>query len=100
MKTTLSSAQTRFLRGLCHSLKPVVMIGQNGLSDNVMTEIDSAIQHHELIKVKIAQSDRAARKEMARTIIERSDSVLVQEIGQVICLYRKNDQETKIELPR
>ena len=55
--TTLSTKQKQFLKGLAHHLSPVVMLGGNGLTEGVLAEIDNALNHHELIKVKIAGAD-------------------------------------------
>ncbi|EJS89092.1 hypothetical protein AAUPMB_07522, partial [Pasteurella multocida subsp. multocida str. Anand1_buffalo] len=52
MSITLSTKQKQFLKGLAHHLNPVVMIGNNGLTEGVLAEIDNALAHHELIKVK------------------------------------------------
>ena len=57
----LTAHQKRYLRGLAHSLKPVVMIGASGLTENVIAEIDASIEHHELIKVRVNATDREER---------------------------------------
>ena len=54
----LSKNQLKFLRGEAHNLKPVVMIGANGLTENVLAEINHALEHHELIKIKVRAEDR------------------------------------------
>ena len=65
---SLTKNQIKFLRGLCHSLNPVVMIGQKGLTNEVLDELDIALNHHELVKIKIAIDDREARKEIINSL--------------------------------
>ncbi|XSG84744.1 MAG: ribosome assembly RNA-binding protein YhbY [Methylohalobius sp. ZOD2] len=80
----------RTLRSRAHHLKPVVMTGQNGISEAVLAEIDLALDHHELIKVRLSAGDRQARKEMAAHICERLEAELVQLLGHVATFYREN----------
>ena len=94
----LSDAQKRHLRGLGHHLKPVVWVGQHGLSDNVMLEIDQALYSHELIKVKIA-ADRNTRQALTVEICEKTDAELIQAIGQMLVLFRRNPDKPRIALP-
>ncbi len=94
----LSEHQKKHLRGLCHELKPVVILGNNGLTENVSNEIDIALTHHELIKVKI-RADRDERKAISLEIAKKSKSTLVQTIGQVACYYRLNKDNPKIVVP-
>ncbi len=95
----LTSQQLRYLRGLAHHLKPVVMIGQKGLSENVLTELEQALAHHELIKVSIASEDREERKVFTDEICTHSQAELVQRIGKISVLYRPA-KKPKIQLPR
>jgi len=95
----LSSAQKRHLRGLAHHIRPVVMVGDKGLTPNVLEEIDRALEHHELIKVKL-RSDRATRREQALEIAQRCGAEIVHSIGQVCCFFRRNRDKPVIELPR
>lgn len=96
---TLSSSQKRHLRGLSHNIKPVVMVGDKGLTDNVWMEIETALEHHELIKIKM-RADRDSRKNWTAAIAKRSSAELVHSIGQVACFYRRNPKRQVIELPR
>lgn len=94
----LSQNQKRHLRGLGHHLKPVVMIGQHGLHDTVIAEIEQALEAHELVKVKIA-ADRATREHLAEEISRRTGAEPVQRIGQMQILFRRNQEKPKIALP-
>lgn len=95
----LKEKQKRHLRGLLHQRKPVVIIGGAGLTDNVMLEIDNALAHHELIKVKINADDRAARQAMIEQISEQTQSELVQTIGHTASFYRQAEKP-KITFPK
>ena len=94
----ITEKQRRHLRKLAHSLKPVVIIGQHGLSENVITEIDNALGHHELIKVRINASDKAARQAMIDAIAEQTESDFVLSIGHIAAFYRAADKPI-IQLP-
>jgi RNA-binding protein len=100
MSAVLRNAQQRYLRGLAHALKPVVQIGGKGLSDSVLAELDIALEHHELIKVKVSAEDRDARDEMVAEMVMRSRANLIQRIGNVATLYRRSQDNPRIVLPR
>ncbi len=78
------------LRAKAHALKPVVITGQAGISEAVLNEINLALDHHELIKVRVNAEDREQRKEMGGQICEETGAELIQSIGHIITLYRKN----------
>ena len=96
----LSNSQMRFLRGLGHGLKPVVAIAVKGLTDNVMSELELALDHHELIKVRISADDRDARDALIESVLMRTSADKVQRVGHVLTLFRRNTREPKIDLPR
>lgn len=95
----LTGKQKHYLRGLGHHQKPVVMIGNAGLSDNVKNEIDQALTTHELIKIKLPGGDREERQKFANQICEAADAEIIQSIGRVVLVYRRG-QEARITLPR
>ena len=97
--TNLSTKQKQFLKGLAHHLSPVVMLGSNGLTEGVLAEIDNALNHHELIKVKIAGADRETKQLIIDAIVRETQSSNVQTIGHILVLYRPSE-EGKIQLPR
>ena len=84
----LSPQQIREYRAQAHSLKPVVLLGGKGLTDAVLAEIDNALNHHELIKVKIP-AEREERQHIARDIADKMQAELIQTIGQIAVFYRK-----------
>lgn len=95
---SLTNAQRKFLRGLTHDLHPVVMIADKGLTDNVMAELESALEHHELIKVKL-RGERDRRDQWIEAIVERTGGELIHRIGQVAAFYRRNADKPRIVLP-
>lgn len=100
MPTLLTSAQTRFLRGQAHDLKAMLQVGGKGVTDALLAEIDHALEHHELIKVKVGADDREVRDAMIADLAERTGSALVQRIGHTAVLYRPSKEKRQIVLPR
>ena len=80
------------LKARAHSLEPVVLIGNKGLTDEVVTEVDRALTVHELIKVRAPALDREAREEAFKSLCERTAAEPVQHIGKVFVLYRKKPE--------
>lgn len=96
----LTNNQKKYLRSLGHHLKPVVMIGQNGLSEAVLLELESTMEKHELLKIKIRTEDRDEKHKMIDKIVNYSKSNLVQVVGNIVLIYRPFEEESKIVLPR
>jgi len=97
---TLTAAQTRFLRGQAHDLKALLQVGGKGVSEALVAEVDGALEHHELIKVKVAGSEREARDAMIAELARRAGAALVQRIGHTAILYRPSKDHRQIVLPR
>jgi len=95
----LTTKQKQYLKGLAHDKKTVVQLGNNGLTEGVVAEIDNALSHHELIKVKIPTDDKQEKQLIADAIVRETGSVKIQIIGHVLILYKASD-ENKIQLPR
>ena len=95
----LSTKQKQYLKGLAHNLKPVVLMGANGLTEAVVAEIEIALNHHELIKVKVASEDRDTKQLIVEAIIRETEAEKVQVIGKTLVLYRPSEDH-KIEIPR
>ena len=95
----LSEKQLRFLRGKAHALRPVVMLGQKGLTDNVVAETVQALRDHELIKVRVRAADRGTREALLADLVSRSDCALVNRIGHVAILYRAAQPLPRLVLP-
>ena len=91
---SLSSGQIKRLRAEGHrlKLKPVVIVGQKGLSENLHDEIEQALSHHEMIKMRIPALDKADKAKLAALICARHGATLVERIGSVLVIYRRNGE--------
>lgn len=89
---SLSQAQKKAFRRIGHHLDPVVTVSENGLSENLIAEMDRALRDHELIKVKLALSERDERAAMLEAMTDEAGAEPVQAIGKVALLYRANPQ--------
>ena len=85
---TPNKKQLRHLQSLCHALQPVVRIGQKGVTEAVLAELDIALNHHELIKIKVGYGDRSERKAIIAKIAEDHEANIIQQVGQVAGLHR------------
>ena len=96
----LTGSQRKYLRGLAHGLEPVVRVGQKGLTEEVEREVDRALGHHELVKLKLA-GDRDERRRTAEELCRGLGAELVGAIGTMAILYRRHPEpkERKIRLP-
>jgi len=95
----LNKKQIQHVKGLAHSLKPVVLLGNNGLTEAVVAEIDFALNHHELIKVKINTEDRETKALIAEAICRETNATKIQVIGKTLVIYRQSE-EKKIHIPK
>jgi len=99
---TLNEPQKKFLRGLGHQLKPLIIVGDAGLSDSLLAEFESTLAHHELIKVRVRVGDRDARDAIIEKLCADSSAELIQRIGNVALLFRQNlnkKPEKRIRIP-
>ena len=96
---TLNKKQIQHLKGLAHALKPIVLLGSNGLTEAVIAEIDYALNHHELIKVKIPTDDREVKTLIIEAICRETGATNVQAIGKTLAIYRQSP-EKKIYIPK
>ncbi len=87
---TLSTDNKKRFRTIGHGLKPVVTIAGNGLSEGVLTELNRALDDHELIKVKLAIEDREQRKATIADLCHQAKAELIQTIGKVVLIYRES----------
>jgi RNA-binding protein len=92
---SLSNEQKKRYRSIGHGLNPVVTIAANGISANVLAEIDRALNDHELIKIKLVIEDKDSRKKVISSVIEAMNASVVQEIGKVVVLLRPAKQPNK-----
>lgn len=99
----LTGKQVRYLKGLGHHLKPLVMLGRDGLSENVIKAANEVLAAHELIKVKIGNGCPLDRQEAVDVVAEKTGSEIVQILGKTFLLFRANpdrDDEQRIRLPK
>lgn len=96
---SINKKQIQYLKGLAHPLKPVVLLGNNGLTEAVVAEIDYALNHHELIKIKIPTEDHETKALIVEAICRETNGTKVQVIGKTLVLYRESE-EKKIRIPK
>ena len=96
----LTTKQKLYLKSKAHDIKPVVMIGQKGITDSVIEEIKSSIDHHELIKVKIAGQEKEVREAVAAELAEKADMTIVQIMGNTVTFFKQKKQESSFSLPK
>ena len=92
---TLTQEQKKQFKSIGHHLKPIVTVADNGLTEGVLAELDRALHDHELIKIQLRLAERDDRKAIIDELCQKSSSVLVQSIGKVALVYRKNPQPNK-----
>jgi len=95
----LTGKQKRYLRGLGHNLKPVIVVGKGELSESLLRETGEALETHELVKVKILESCMLDRNEVSKGLSEACSADVAQVLGRTILLYRRS-KEAKIEFPK
>ncbi|RRQ22972.1 YhbY family RNA-binding protein [Thiohalobacter thiocyanaticus] len=94
----LTQAQLRHLRGLGHKLKPVVTVGGKGLTESVIEEIDSSVNHHELMKIKLNVGDRDVRDQLLEELCQRLELRLIQRVGNTALVFRRNPDRPRVAL--
>lgn len=94
----LNSRQRQHLKGLAHGRKPIVIIGEQGVTEGVLAELDGALAHHELVKVRVNAADREERDAMIASMTGQTGAELVQRIGHVAVLFRRAEKPV-IALP-
>jgi RNA-binding protein len=96
MKTALNSYQCKYLRGLAHGLKPIVLIGQKGLSPSLIKALDEALTDHELVKVKFVEGKEKDNKNHVAAMLEKkADARLVGMIGHTAIFFRPHPEAGK-----
>ncbi|MCW8869605.1 MAG: YhbY family RNA-binding protein [Proteobacteria bacterium] len=95
---SLSKAAVKYLKGISHGLNPYVTIADKGVTENIITELETTLDHHELVKVKI-RAEREQRAKIIDELLNKTGAVEIQRIGQTLTLYRANPNEPVYELP-
>lgn len=96
---SLTNKQKQFLKAKAHELKPVILLGGNGLTEGVVAEIEVALNFHELIKIKVPTEDRDEKVLIMDAIVRETKADKVQVIGKTLVLFRQSEDK-KIQLPR
>lgn len=97
---TLDKKKLKHLKSLGHALQPIVRVGQKGVTEAVQNELDIALKHHEIVKIKIAIGDREERISACNALSETSGATIIQRIGQTAVLYRMNKRDPVVVFPK
>ena len=97
---TLTSSQNRYLRGLAHQTKAIILLGTKGATAAVIKELDQALEHHELVKVRLSGSDKGECQAQTDSLSDGTRSQTVHHVGHTVLLFRRNADAPKIALPR
>lgn len=91
----ISDETKRSLKSQSHHLKPIILLGANGLTDSVHTEIARALYDHELIKIKLNSKDKSEKQQLSEAICTHHNATLVNQIGHIIVIYKASDKHKK-----
>ncbi len=95
----MTSKQRAYLRGLANKIEAIFQIGKNGINDNLIKQLDDALEARELIKITVLETAPDFPKNLSFEVSERTNSIVVQVIGNKITLFRQRQKDSKIELP-
>ena len=96
----MTSKQRAYLRGLANNLTAIFQVGKNGISDNLVKQIDDALEARELIKLNVLETSPDEVTTIANSLADSTNSILVQTVGNKITLFRQRKKDSKINLPR
>lgn len=94
----MTSKDRAYLRSLATNIDPIFQIGKGGLSDNLIKQVDDALEARELIKITVLENAQEDPDEFAAALASKTNSVVVQVMGRKITLYRKRAKESKINI--
>ena len=92
----MNTKQIKHLKSLGHKLKPIVTIGQHGMKESINNELEIALDYHQLVKLKVNVGDRDARDALVQQILDTHKVLLIQRVGNVALLYRKNKDKPSV----
>ncbi|WP_186576517.1 ribosome assembly RNA-binding protein YhbY [Aquibacillus kalidii] len=95
----LTGKQKRFLRAEAHHLNPIFQVGKTGTNDNMIIQINEALEKRELLKVSILQNCMEDKNEVAGELSEGTGAEIVQIIGNIIVLYKESKENKQLQLP-
>ena len=96
----MTSKQRAYLRGLANKIDAIFQIGKNGINDNLIKQLDDALEARELIKITTLETAPDSAKNLSFDIAEKTNSTVIQVIGNKITLFRQRKKDSKIELPK
>lgn len=96
----MTSKQRAYLRGLANTIEPILQIGKSGISNNLIKQIDGALEARELIKISVLETAPDNVRNLGEEIAQNTNSICVQTIGNKITLYRARKKDSKIILPK
>ncbi len=96
----LKKKQKQYLKGLANPLKPAVIIGKDGLTENIINSIDEYLTSHELLKISILKSCEQEIEEIVLDVLANTNSELISQLGRKMVIYRRNNRQPVIELPK
>lgn len=96
----LTSKQRAYLRGLANPIETILIVGKGEITDNIIKQAEDALKARELIKGKVLENSSYSSREVADTLAEKCKADVVQVIGSKFVLYKKNEDEPKIVLPK
>lgn len=99
MQKELTPAERQALKGRAHRLRPVVLVGGDGLTPPVVAEVDRALEAHELIKIRVMGEDRDARERLLGEVCAATDATPVQHIGRILVIYREQPEKPVPKAP-
>ncbi|RVU84485.1 YhbY family RNA-binding protein [Leucothrix sargassi] len=92
----MNTKQIKHLKSLGHKLNPIVTVGQHGMKESINNELEIALDFHQLVKLKVNVGDRDARDALIQQIVDTHKALLVQRVGNVALLYRKNKDKPSV----
>jgi len=95
----LTGKQKRYLRAEAHHLNPIFQVGKDGVNENMIKQINEALEKRELIKINILQNNLEDKEEVAQQLLAGTGAELVQIIGGIIILYKESEANKEIDLP-
>lgn len=96
----MTSKQRAYLRGLANKIDSIFQVGKSGISDNLIKQLNDALEAREIIKITVLETSPASAKDLGNELANLTNSILVQTIGSKITLFRARKKDSKIVLPK